>query len=151
MKALLFIYFWCEGGELFSFWSHWWSTYYGPVDQRPDFFFKVLISCISDTGCSFAVLPLPLLPRKDQDNSAGVYRCKRIPPTSCSESPCFSTWFSSSMQQVGNHCSFTARRNPWEDCVYAERHGEGFEAILWIDKCKSRYSRTLVIHFSFSI
>jgi len=42
------------------------------------------------------------------------------------------------MQQVGSYCQIAARRNPWEDCFYAERHGKCFEAILWAHKCKSR-------------
>ncbi|KAK7854486.1 putative 26s proteasome non-atpase regulatory subunit 3 [Quercus suber] len=43
-----------------------------------------------------------------------ISRCKGIPPTRCSESPCCSTSFLSSI-------------NSQEDCFYAERHGEGFD------------------------
>jgi len=45
----------------------------------------------------FLVLSLSLLPRQNSDNSAGVYRCKRVSPAGCSQSSQCSTGFSNSV------------------------------------------------------
>lgn len=96
-------------------------------------------SCCFSLGFSCVVLSIPLLPWKNQNNSARIYWCQRVSPSSCKKGTCFCSGFSNSVQQVGCDCAIAAWRDSRKNCFHAERNGKSSEAILWAYKCASNF------------